>query len=53
MKPKVLFVDDEPLILDGLRLSLRPLRGKWDMSFVVGGAEALKALAKEPYDRGN
>jgi len=50
MKPKVLFVDDEPHILDSLRLSLRPLRGAWDMSFAVGGPEGLGVLAKTQHD---
>jgi len=50
MKPKILFVDDEPNILDSLRLTLRPLRSKWDMSFVVGGKDGLHTLAQTPYD---
>ncbi|NJC74267.1 HDOD domain-containing protein [Planosporangium thailandense] len=47
---RVLFVDDEPRILDGLRRSLRSKRGEWDMSFVTSGAEALDLLAESPYD---
>ena len=43
-KTKVLFVDDEPLILDGLRRILRPLRKEWDMTFVNCGEEALQVL---------
>lgn len=50
MKPTILFVDDEPKILDSLRLSLRPLRAKWDIAFALGGQEALLALAKGPVD---
>jgi HD-like signal output (HDOD) protein len=49
-KPRVLFVDDEPRILDGLRRSLRGKRGEWDMSFVTSGAEALDVLAASPHD---
>ncbi|MEV8508413.1 response regulator [Actinoplanes sp. NPDC051475] len=48
--PRVLFVDDEPRILDGLRRSLRGRRGDWDMEFAVGAAEALELLAAAPYD---
>ena len=33
-KPRIVFVDDEPDLLAGLRLSLRKLRREWDMSFV-------------------
>jgi DNA-binding NtrC family response regulator len=49
-KPKVLFVDDEPRILDGLRRSLRAKRGEWDMSFAPGGEPALEVLAGAPHD---
>lgn len=47
MKTKVLFVDDEPNILDGLRRTLRPYRHEWDMWFAASGAEALELLAQE------
>jgi len=50
MKPKILFVDDEPNILDSLRLTLRPLRSKWDMTFALGGHEALIAFSQTPFD---
>jgi HD-like signal output (HDOD) protein/ActR/RegA family two-component response regulator len=49
-KPRVLFVDDEPRILDGLRRSLRGKRAEWEMSFVTSGAEALRTLADTPHD---
>ncbi len=49
-KNRILFVDDEPRILDGLRRSMRSLRHDWGMSFVESGAEALARLACEPFD---
>jgi len=49
-KCKILFVDDEPQILQGLQRMLRALRGEWDMGFVEGGAEALSLLQREPFD---
>ena len=49
-KPKVLFVDDEPRILDGLRRSLRAKRTEWDMSFAPGGEPALELLAGSNHD---
>jgi HD-like signal output (HDOD) protein/ActR/RegA family two-component response regulator len=49
-KPKVLFVDDEPSILDGLRRSLRGKRAEWEMSFAPGGQPALDLLAETNYD---
>ena len=36
----ILFVDDEPRVLQGLRHSLRSQRKQWEMSFANGGAEA-------------
>lgn len=47
---RILFVDDEPMILDGLRRMLRSQRCVWDMSFVGGGEEALRAMDEEPFE---
>ena len=44
MKSRALFVDDEPLVLSGLRRMLRSLRHDWDMSFANSGKEALELL---------
>jgi len=49
MSIRVLFVDDEPLLLSGLQRSLRPLRQEWNATFAVGGEEALDALVREPF----
>jgi HD-like signal output (HDOD) protein len=46
----VLFVDDEPHVLDGLRNVLRRQRREWDMAFSVGGDAALAELEREPAD---
>lgn len=43
-KHRVVFVDDEPRILSGLRRALRSLHHDWDMVFAPGGQEALEAL---------
>lgn len=50
MKHRILFVDDEPLILQGLQRMLRSMRAEWDMEFVESGAAALKRLAQAPFD---
>lgn len=50
MKKYILFVDDEPNILQGLQRMLRPLRDEWNMTFVKSGAEALAHLAQAPVD---
>ena len=47
---KILFVDDERNVLDGLRALLRPQRSRWDMTFVDSGERALAELAASPYD---
>ena len=47
---RVLFVDDETRILDGLQRMLRPLRNRWEMSFAPGGPEAMQALEGAPFD---
>jgi HD-like signal output (HDOD) protein len=46
----VMFVDDEPLVLQGLQRMLRPERERWDMRFARSAAEALDLLAHEPFD---
>ena len=47
---KILFVDDELHLLDGLKRSLRPHRNEWDMHFAVGAEQALSILAKAAID---
>ncbi|HYN95841.1 MAG TPA: HDOD domain-containing protein [Pilimelia sp.] len=47
---RVLFVDDEPRILDGIRRSLRGKRREWDMAFAPGGEDALELLAGSAFD---
>jgi len=50
MKKRILFVDDEPAVLEGLRDRLRRQRRKWEMTFVGSGREALQVLSTEPCD---
>lgn len=50
MKKRLLFVDDEPNLLNGLRRSLHRTRDEWDMEFVDSAAAALAALERQPYD---
>lgn len=49
-KRSILFVDDEPMILAGLRRMLRKQRAVWDMTFVTSGAEALERMKERPID---
>ena len=50
MKKRILFVDDEALVLQGLQRMLRPLREEWDMEFAESGVKALELMAQHPFD---
>ena len=50
MKKRILFVDDEPMVLNGLQRTLRKMRRDWDMTFAASGREALDVLGKKPMD---
>lgn len=47
---RVLFVDDEPQVLHGLRVSLYTRRKDWDMHFAVGAAEAIEQMRASHFD---
>lgn len=47
---KILFVDDEPRILEGLQRMLRPQRNEWEMAFAGGGEAALAMLEAQSFD---
>jgi HD-like signal output (HDOD) protein len=47
---RILFVDDEVSILDGLKRMLRPMRAEWEMTFAPGGEQALALLATGQFD---
>jgi len=47
---RILFVDDESKILDGIRRTLRTERNRWDMQFAVGGEAALQACEAGSFD---
>jgi len=50
VKLRILFVDDEPKVLQGLQRMLRPMQHEWEMAFSESGKEALEILEKEPFD---
>jgi putative nucleotidyltransferase with HDIG domain len=47
---RILFVDDEVKVLEGLQRMLRPQRNEWEMAFAPGGEAALEMLAAAPFD---
>ena len=50
MKKRILFVDDEPMVLRGLQRTLRKMRDEWDMAFTASAKEALASLDEKPMD---
>ena len=50
MTRRILFVDDEENILHGLRRSLHKMRGEWEMSFALGGENAIQNLDRMHFD---
>lgn len=49
-KIRILFVDDEMEILQGLKRMARAMRHNWDTCFALGGEEALEAMANQDFD---
>ena len=50
VREQVVFVDDEPHLLAGLRRMLHTERKNWDMTFVSSAAEALELFERQPVD---
>jgi len=50
MKKRILFIDDEPRVLDALRRLLRGERAQWEMTFAGGVDAALEVLGEAPHD---
>ena len=50
MKKRILFVDDESMILQALQRMLRPMRAEWEMEFLDCGAKALERMTAAPFD---
>ena len=47
---KLLFVDDDAMVLAGLRRALHDMRGEWQVAFAPGGEAALDAMEKDSFD---
>jgi HD-like signal output (HDOD) protein/CheY-like chemotaxis protein len=47
---RILFVDDDIPLLEGLRVLLRQREREWTMRFVNSGAQALAEFQTQPYD---
>jgi len=47
---RMLFVDDEPSLLEVIEMALRPMAKEWETHFVQSGKDALALMAREPFD---
>jgi HD-like signal output (HDOD) protein/ActR/RegA family two-component response regulator len=47
---RILIVDDDPPVLESLRIRLHRMQCKWEMSFVDSGARALEQLDQHHFD---
>jgi HD-like signal output (HDOD) protein/ActR/RegA family two-component response regulator len=47
---RVLFVDDDQNVLDGIKRTLHGMRSEWQMAFSASGEEALKKLEQSEFD---
>jgi len=47
---RVLFVDDDPNVLDGLRRMLRWMRNEWEIMFASGADAALELMERAAFD---
>lgn len=49
-KPRILVVDDDTNILNGLRRLLRSMSDQWEMTFIDGARQALVMMELSPFD---
>ncbi|MEM7167289.1 MAG: response regulator [Planctomycetota bacterium] len=47
---KILFVDDEERVLEGLKRMLRPLRHEWQMEFLSDSYRVMRVLEEQQFD---
>ena len=47
---RILFVDDEPNVLAGLRRLFRPFRRSWEVRTATSGKEALDLMKSQHFD---
>ncbi|MEO8426034.1 MAG: response regulator [Verrucomicrobiota bacterium] len=50
LKKRILFVDDEPMILKLFEIMFERLRTEWEMDFANSGFAAVQLMTKAPYD---
>jgi putative nucleotidyltransferase with HDIG domain len=50
VKKRILFVDDEPNVLEGLERMLHGMRKEWSLNFAQSAIDALKMMEEEEFD---
>lgn len=50
MKKRVLFIDDDMMVLQSMKRVLYPMQQEWEMGFVDSGPKALESMAEKPFD---
>ena len=50
VKKRILFIDDDPSLLAGLKNVLHRDRKRWDMTFALGGEVALEHIGTTRFD---
>lgn len=50
VKTRILFVDDDLAVLQGLQRVLRPMRSEWEMEYAQSGSEALERMNNASFD---
>ena len=50
MKKRLIFIDDEDLVLQSLKRVLYSMNQEWEMEFVDSGAKALALMEERPFD---
>ncbi|MDX2111452.1 MAG: response regulator [Verrucomicrobiota bacterium] len=49
-KTRIIFVDDEPMVLNGIRRLMHRFAEKWEVEYAGSGAEVLQRFQKQPFD---
>ncbi|MGE4297300.1 MAG: HDOD domain-containing protein [Desulfovibrionaceae bacterium] len=50
MKKRILFVDDDTMILQGIRRLLHSKRNEWDVRYAASGEEALSLIGQDAFE---
>ena len=49
-KTRIVFVDDDPAVLELLQFAVETMEGEWETTFVQSGEKALALMEKQPFD---